>query len=101
MAATIVVAALGLAFIALQHIQHNRTVVRISMDYAANIAAERGRVNDLIAQVQANAQGFQHYPTIGPLEPVEEKKYLTDDTGLIVFEVEDDDDEADFEAVTG
>lgn len=53
---------------------------------------ERTRCDNLIAQIQANAQGFQHYPTFGPSpDPEPEKRFLHDDTGLITFEDTDDD----------
>jgi hypothetical protein len=58
---------------------------------------ERSRTDALIAQVQANAQGFQHYPTLGPTEPTIEPNILRDPTGLIEYDASDDD----FEAVIG
>lgn len=60
--------------------------------YEHALAVEQARVDNLIAQIQANAQGFQHYPTLGPIEPEVEKRFLRDDTGLIEYEVDEDDD---------
>lgn len=61
-------------------------------DHREALAAERLRVDNLTAQLQANAQGLQFYPSLAPSEPQPERKYVRDETGLIEYEVTDDED---------
>ena len=98
MALAIICALTGWAFAFFLVIQCGKDKADAASSYERSLEWERARSDSLIAQLQANSQGFQHYPTFGPIEAEPEKKYLRDDTGLIEFEVPLDDD-ADFEAV--
>lgn len=65
--------------------------------YRLALEVEQLRVNALLMQMQANAQGLQHYPTYGPQPPLpEEKFFLRDETGLVEVEY-DPEDAADFD----
>lgn len=78
-------------------VQNGKDKAALAASYEQTLTVERDRTTQLIAQVQANAQGFQHYPSYGPIEPEPEKRYLSDDTGLIVYDATDD--ERDFAEV--
>jgi hypothetical protein len=63
-----------------------------------DLTDRRDEIDQLQADLaKANAQGFQHYPTLGPTEPTIEPNILRDPTGLIEYDASDDD----FEAVIG
>jgi len=90
----IVCAAMGWVFAVFIVITTTRDKDEMAVAYERALAVEQARVDDLIRQVQVNAQGMPHYPQIGPLPQEPEKRYIGDDTGLIVFE--DTEDDADF-----
>lgn len=62
--------------------------------YENSLAWERTRVDNLLVQVQANSQGFQHVPSFGPL-PDPEEPTLVDDFGFDTGQFASD-DERDF-----
>lgn len=64
------------------------------------IELEAGRLEraNLLAQVQANAQGLQFYPSLPAREAEVERHFVRDDTGLIEYDATDD---ADFAFVAG
>lgn len=82
------VAALGYWF---QAKQAETTLNNTIGAYENSLAWERTRVDNLLVQVQANSQGFQHYPTYGPAPEVEEST-LVDDFGFDTGLLESDDD---------
>lgn len=45
------------------------------------------RIDGFIGQLQANAQGLQFYPQLGPTEPEPERVFARDDTGLVEYDV--------------
>lgn len=54
-------------------------------DLRSQLEWERARSQSLMEQIQANAQGFQHYPTVTrePVDPNAPVVYMTDETGLV------------------
>lgn len=79
----------------LQDRSHRVTLNDTIGHYEAALAWERTRCDNLIVQVQANSQGLQHYPMLGPTpdEPPSRYHQLTDDTGLISVEFDPDEDD--------
>lgn len=51
-----------------------------------------GRIDGFIAQLQANAQGLQFYPQLGPAEAEIERVFARDDTGLVEYDVTGNED---------
>lgn len=55
-------------------------------EHQATLADYRLREQQLLDQVQLNAQHLPYYPTMGPAEPVPDRRYVASEDGLIVFE---------------
>lgn len=72
------------AFVIIQAAAEKRDLAR---SHAEALAAERLRVDNLTAQLQANAQGLQFYPQLGPREAEPEHTYVRDETGLVEYDV--------------
>lgn len=95
----IAVAVVGWIFAVVVNVQNARDKRDLQAAHERAMDWERARCDSLMAQIQANAQGFQHYPTLGPTEVAEERHFMRDDTGLIEFDVtheRDFEDVADF-----
>lgn len=73
---------------------HRVTINDTIGHYESALAWERTRVDNLLVQVQANSQGFQHVPSFGPL-PDPEEPTLVDDFGFDTGQFASD-DERDF-----
>ena len=86
--AVLIVAAVGYWF---QAKQAEKTLNNTIGAYENSLAWERTRVDNLVVQVQANSQGFQHYPQIGPFEPAPERQFVRDETGLVEYELTPED----------
>jgi hypothetical protein len=87
------------ALLVLQGVVHQHDLRGARASYEYGLEVERRRVDELLTQVQANSQGFQHYPQIGPSGPAApEPRYFTDETGLIVAAEEDLTEHDQFEA---
>jgi hypothetical protein len=79
---------------------HRATLNNAIGAYENSLAWERTRVDNLVVQIQANAQGFNHMPQLGPFDPPPERQFVRDETGLVEYELTDE-DLADFETVAG
>lgn len=93
-------AAVGWLFAFFLVIQHTKDQAATQALHERALDFERDRVADLTAQLQANAQGLQFYPSLPASEPEKEMRYLRDDTGLVEYQVDPDDDR-DFADVAG
>jgi hypothetical protein len=65
---------------------HRQDMVLVRAEHQAQIMEFRSREQQLLDQIQYNSQHLPYYPTMGPAEPMPERKYLASDDGLIVFE---------------
>lgn len=66
----------------LQDRSHRTTLNNTIGAYEASLAWERTRVDNLLVQVQANSQGYQHVPSFGPATQEEAAQTLLDDFGF-------------------
>lgn len=87
MLVALLAAIVGWIFAAFVVIQASIEKADLRRDQAAALAAERLRVDNLTAQLQANAQGLQFYPQLGPKVVEEERTFVRDDTGLVEYDV--------------
>lgn len=87
MLVALLAAIIGWIFAAFVVIQAAIEKQDLRRDHAEALAAERVRVDNLTGQLQANAQGLQFYPQLGPREVEPERTYVRDDTGLVEYDV--------------
>lgn len=70
----------------------NRTDERIARDASERVLALRDeKINQLLDQVQLNAQNMPYYPTVGPFpaDTTPEKDYYGSPDGLLVLSEEE------------
>lgn len=66
--------------------EHRKEVAAQRSWFQEQLEDGRHREQQLLDQIQLNAQHLPYYPQVGPFPPVEEKTYLHSEDGLISFE---------------
>lgn len=90
--AGIIFGVVALAFAVFQQINFATERRETYARHELALEADRAERSNLLAQVQANAQGLQFYPSLPPRAPEAERHIVRDDTGLIEYDATNDDD---------
>jgi hypothetical protein len=80
-------AVIGWVFAAWANFQHASEMKQERTERQEERALYERRIDGFIAQLQANAQGLQFYPQLGPTEVEPERTFVRDDTGLVEYDV--------------
>lgn len=84
----IVIAVLWAVSLSVQQGYTDRRADKERAQWADALAREAMKVDNLVTQIQANAQGYAHIPqTYGPASVPEERHVMHDETGLVEVEL--------------
>lgn len=87
MAVAMLAAVIGWIFAAFIVVQRANELKAEREARAAEREQYERRIDGFIAQLQANAQGLQFYPQLGPTAVEPERTFARDETGLVEYDV--------------